>query len=70
MKKTKKIIKWILKIIIFIVIVVIIYFFFINILKSIRKRNINDENWLNKNIKIVYNEKFGKNIMSIKKRLR
>lgn len=66
MKKTKKIIKWILKIIIFIVIVVIIYLSFINILKSIRKRNINDENWLNKNIKIVYNEKFGKNIMSIK----
>lgn len=66
MKKTKKIIKWILKIIILIVIVVIIYLSFINILKSIRKRNINDENWLNKNIKIVYNEKLGKNIMSIK----
>ena len=44
----------------------IIYLSFINILKSIRKRNINDENWLNKNIKIVYNEKLGKNIMSIK----
>lgn len=66
MKKTKKIIKWILKIIIFIVIVVIIYLSFFNILKSIRKRNINDENWLNKNIKIAYNEKLGKNIMSIK----
>lgn len=44
----------------------IIYLSFFNILKSIRKRNINDENWLNKNIKIAYNEKLGKKIMSIK----